>query len=123
MRLNDSERWRGGSVMSVFYLELTDMRQKWTMVRIDDDDDDWDQRSMHKGPATIASGRGRCNRFMQLINLFDHDTDEKVVQIQLGSGQRIRRGEKGSGICGSASPALKDGPIQWECTAWYEDDD
>lgn len=109
--------------MSVYYLELIDMRQQWTMVRIDDDDDDWDQRSMHGRTASmIASGRGSCKRILQLVNLFDHDTDEKVVQIQLGSGQRIRRGEKGSGMCGGATPALKDGPIQWECTAYYEDD-
>ena len=107
--------------MSVFYFQLTDERQRWTMVHVDDDSDKWDQRSMHGRPA-IASGSGRCDRFMQLINLYDHDTGEKVVQLQLGSGQRIRRGEKGAGMCGGATPALKDGIIQWECTAYYEDD-
>ena len=108
--------------MAVYYFQLTDERQRWTMIHVDDDSDKWDQRSMNAGPVRIASGSGRCDRFLQLINLYDRDTGGKVVQLQLGSGQRIKRGEKGAGLCGGASPALKDGIIQWECTANYEDD-
>jgi hypothetical protein len=109
--------------VAIYHLQLKDMRDEWTMVRIDDDDDEWRQHKRTPPPKKIGSGSGDCTFFIQLLNLMDGETGHKLVQLYTASNQKIRQGTKGSGMCGGTMPALKDGPIEWTCTAYYADED
>lgn len=104
--------------MAVFYLQLTDERNLWTMVRIDDDDDEWDQRSKPNPP--MASGKGDYTRLLLRANLVDGNTGRKIVTMDMG--RYFREGDEGAGLAYGAMPALKDGIIKWKCTAFYEED-